>query len=40
MSEFASVTPTESVPGVIAYECRECGYMTSVLQPPTEDAEE
>jgi predicted RNA-binding Zn-ribbon protein involved in translation (DUF1610 family) len=27
-----TIAPTASEPGLIAYECPNCGYVTSVLQ--------
>ena len=34
MNDVVSIAPVAGEPGLIAYECPECGYVTSVLQPP------
>ena len=33
MSEVAKIAPLGSAPGLIAYECPRCVYVTSVLTP-------
>ena len=33
MSDILSIVPTLHQPGLIAYECPKCGYVTSVLLP-------
>jgi hypothetical protein len=33
MKEVLSIAPVKSDPGMIAYECPSCGYLTSVLTP-------
>jgi hypothetical protein len=32
MSDILRIPPTLREPGLIAYECPSCGYVTSVLQ--------
>jgi len=34
MSDILTIAPTPHEPGLIAYECPKCGYITSVLLPP------
>jgi len=36
MREFASIAPNGREPGVIAYYCPSCRYVTSALLPPAE----
>jgi hypothetical protein len=36
MVEIVSIAPLQHGPGLIAYECRACGYVTSVVVPPAE----
>jgi hypothetical protein len=36
MTEVTSVVPLLHEPGLIAYECSRCGYITSVVQAPLE----
>jgi hypothetical protein len=31
MQEIVRIAPIQSEPGLIAYECPSCGYVTSVL---------
>ena len=31
MEEVVSIAPVQGEPGLIAYECPSCGYVTSVL---------
>jgi predicted nucleic acid-binding Zn ribbon protein len=31
MKDVVSIAPAKSDPGLIAYECQSCGYVTSVL---------
>jgi hypothetical protein len=33
MSETVNIAPLGQKPGLIAYECSKCGYITSVFQP-------
>jgi hypothetical protein len=33
MKEVLRIAPAQTDPGLIAYECRSCGYVTSVLTP-------
>jgi uncharacterized Zn finger protein len=33
MKEVLRVAPAQNDPGLIAYECPSCGYVTSVLTP-------
>ena len=33
MDEIVRIRPVAGEPGLIAYECPACGYVTSVLQP-------
>jgi hypothetical protein len=33
MKEVVWIAPVQSDPGLIAYECPSCGYVTSVLTP-------
>ena len=33
MREVARVAPLQKEPGLIAYECSACGYVTSVILP-------
>jgi hypothetical protein len=40
MMEVVSIAPMLHEPGLIAYECSKCGYLTSVVQPPTEPQRE
>jgi rubredoxin len=34
MKEVVRIAPLQSDPGLIAYECPSCGYVTSVLIAP------
>jgi hypothetical protein len=34
MDEVVSIAPLAGEPGLIAYECPSCGYVTSVLLHP------
>jgi rubredoxin len=34
MKEVLRIAPVQSDPGLIAYECPSCGYVTSVLIAP------
>jgi hypothetical protein len=34
MDQVVTIAPTASEPGLLAYECPNCGYVTSVLQQP------
>jgi len=34
MEELLRIAPAQTGPGLIAYECRSCGYVTSDLTPP------
>jgi transposase-like protein len=34
MKEVVRIAPVQSDPGLIAYECPSCGYVTSVLISP------
>ena len=34
MDEVVSIAPVAGEPGLTAYECSKCGYVTSVLQHP------
>jgi hypothetical protein len=36
MDEVLSIAPNASNPGVVAYECPHCRYVTSVLLQPSE----
>jgi hypothetical protein len=36
MDEVLSIAPNASNPGLVAYECPQCRYVTSVLLPPSE----
>ena len=36
MSDVVSIAPAVGQPGLVAYECRKCGYLTSELQQPTQ----
>jgi hypothetical protein len=39
MSEILSIAPTLHEPGLIAYECPNCGYLTSlIVHPPNESS--
>jgi hypothetical protein len=42
MKDVVSIAPAKSDPGLIAYECPSCGYVTSVLmdQPTTSESNE
>jgi len=33
MAEVVTIAPVLDEPGLIAYECPQCGYVTSVLVP-------
>jgi hypothetical protein len=35
MDEVVGIAPVAGEPGLAAYECPKCGYVTSVLQQPT-----
>jgi hypothetical protein len=34
MDEVVSIAPLAGEPGLMAYECPKCGYVTSVIQEP------
>lgn len=34
MLDVVTIKPTAKEQGLIAYECSNCGYLMSVLQPP------
>jgi len=34
MKDVVSIAPVQNDPGLIAYECPSCGYVTSVLIAP------
>ena len=34
MKDIVSISPLLHEPGLIAYECAQCGYVMTVLQPP------
>ena len=34
MKDVVTISPLAGDPGLIAYECPECGHLTSVLVPP------
>src|SRR5262245_11226764 len=34
MEEVVTIAPAQGDPGLIAYECPSCGYVTSILTPP------
>ena len=34
MSDILTIAPTLHEPGLIAYECPNCGYVTSILTQP------
>ena len=36
MLDILSIAPTLHQPGLIAFECPNCGYVTSVLQQPAD----
>ncbi len=36
MDEVVSIAPVAGEPGLAAYECPSCGYVTSVLEQPKE----
>jgi hypothetical protein len=36
MAEVVTIAPLIHEPGLIAYECSNCGYVTSILQPPAD----
>jgi hypothetical protein len=38
MAAIVSIAPLGNKPGLIAYECSNCGYVTSVLVSPGETA--
>jgi uncharacterized Zn finger protein len=43
MKDVVRIAPAQSDPGLIAYECPSCGYVTSVLidhQPTTSESNE
>ena len=43
MKDVVTIAPAQSDPGLIAYECPSCGYITSVLidhQPTTSESNE
>lgn len=35
MTDIVTIAPLLHAPGLIAYECPKCGYVTSVVLPPT-----
>jgi hypothetical protein len=36
MVEIVTIAPLLHEPGLIAYECAACGYVTSVVIPPAD----
>jgi hypothetical protein len=38
MNDVVRIAPAQGEPGLIAYECPSCGYVTSVLVSPRTDA--
>jgi hypothetical protein len=34
MKDIVTIAPLGDEPGLVAYECPKCGYVTSVLQQP------
>ena len=38
MDEVVHIAPVVGEPGLTAYECPKCGYVTSVLRPPDDGA--
>jgi hypothetical protein len=34
MKDIVTIAPLGDEPGLIAYECSRCGYVTSILQQP------
>jgi hypothetical protein len=38
MDEVVYIAPVGGEPGLIAYECPKCGYLTSVLRGPDDGA--
>jgi DNA-directed RNA polymerase subunit RPC12/RpoP len=34
MKDVVTIAPLAGDPGLIAYECPDCGHLTSVLVPP------
>jgi hypothetical protein len=36
MSDILTIAATLREPGLIAYECSSCGYITSILLPPAD----
>jgi hypothetical protein len=34
MEEIMRIAPLLHEPGLVAYECGQCGYLTSVVEPP------
>jgi hypothetical protein len=40
MKDVVTIAPLGQEPGLIAYECPECGYLTSVLVAPVDPDEE
>jgi hypothetical protein len=42
MKDVVRIAPAQNDPGLIAYECPSCGYVTSILidhQPTTSESE-
>jgi hypothetical protein len=37
MIEVVTIAPVAHEPGLMAYECPECGYLMSVLTPPDDE---
>jgi hypothetical protein len=37
MKDVVTIAPLAGDPGLIAYECPDCGHLTSVLVPPTRE---
>jgi hypothetical protein len=34
MKDVVTIAPLAGDPGLVAYECPDCGHLTSVLVPP------
>jgi hypothetical protein len=34
MKDVVTIVPVAGEPGLVAYECPHCGYVTSVIVPP------
>ncbi len=37
MADIVTIAPLVHAPGLIAYECPNCGYVTSVILPPADE---